>query len=263
MTRSLPGIAILLLAFAGSARAQTRPLQTEEATTAGAGRIALEAGLSLMGKEPNFLTDGQRTRLDAPVLGLVYSPAANVEIDLEWRGRVVAFDDPDYGTVSDWGDVTLRTKLRLFQDRKQSSAIAARFALTLPETNQGKGLGPNTLRMSAQLLATKALGPFAVHANLGLAIHDEVFTPHSQDDLFAYGLAVERSVGARLTLLGEIAGRAGSGLPVIERTHEARAGIRYSVRRLALDAAVRRGLGNSDGEWGLTAGLTWTARVPR
>jgi hypothetical protein len=186
-----------------------------------------------------------------------------VEIDLAWAGRVVAFDDPDFGTVSDWGDVTLRTKLRLFQDRKQTSAVAVRYVVTLPETNQGKGLGPNTLRMMAQALATKALGSVALHVNAGLAIHDEVYTPHAQNDLFAYGVALEWSATGRLAVLGEVAGRAGKGLPVVERTHEARLGLRYSTPRVAFDAAVRRGLSDSDGDWGLTAGLTWTAKAPR
>src|SRR5262249_20100286 len=120
-----------------------------------------------------------------------------------------------------------------------------------------------TLRMAAQVLVTKALGPFALHGNAGLAIHDEVFTPHAQHDLFAYGFAVEWSPGGRVTLLGEAAGRAGKGLPVVERTHEARAGLRYTTRHIVFDAAVRRGLSSSDGDWGLAAGLTWMARAYR
>ena len=258
----LPG-AILLLALAGSARGQTRPLQTEEATTAGAGRIALEAGVVAMSHEPSFLTLRGRERWDVPRLNLVYSPAANVEIDLEWPGRVIAVDDPDFGTVSDWGDVTLRAKLRFAGDRKGRPAIAARFAVSLPQTSHALGLGPNTNRASVQVLLTKSLGRLAAHANLGLAIHDQVFTPHAQHDLLAYGLALQRSVGARFTLLGEVAGRAGKGDPVIDRTHEVRAGLRYARRRLAWDAALRRGLSAADGEWGFTAGLAWTARAPR
>lgn len=263
MRRSLRASPILGLALAGSALAQTRPLQTEEATTAGAGRIALEAGVAVMAKEPSFLTGSERTRGDVPTLNLVYSPAANVEIDVAWQGRLIAVKDPDFGTVSDWGDVTLRTKVRFIQNPKGDSALAARFTVSLPEANQAKGLGPNALRMSAQLLLTRALGPVSVHANLGLGIHDQVFAPHAQNDLLAYGLALQGTVGARLVLLGEVAGRGGKGEPVIERTHEARAGVRYAGSRIAWDAAVRLGLSSSDGEWGFTTGLRWTVRAAR
>jgi hypothetical protein len=248
---------------AGPALAQTLPLQTEEATTAPAGRIVLEAGATVMAEEPSFLSSAGRTRWDVPTLNLVYSPSSNVEIDLAWTGRVIAVKDPAFGTVSDWGDVVLRTKLRLAQSPKRDLTLAARFMVALPETNQEKGLGPNTLRMGAQLLATKTLGKGALHANLGLAVHDEVLAPHAQNDLFSYGVAAERSLGGRIALLAEVAGRSGSGAPVIDRTHEARLGVRRSGPRVRLDAALRRGLSDSDGTWGFTAGVSLTLRPAR
>ncbi len=263
MTRSLLPSVVLALSAAGSALAQTRPLQTEEATTAAAGRIALESGATVMAKEPSFLTGSGRTRCDVPTLNLVYSPSGNVEIDVAWAGRVIAVKDSTFGTVSDWGDVTLRAKVRLAQNANRDSALAARFTVSLPETNQDKGLGPNTLRMAAQILGTKAVGTTTLHANLGLAIHDEVFGPHAQNDLAAYGVAAERRLGGRYTLVAEVAGRAGSGKAVIDRTHEARVGGRRDGGRVTWDAAVRRGLSDSDGGWGFTAGMTWTVRPAR
>jgi hypothetical protein len=263
MTRSLLASLVLVLSAAGPVFAQTRPLSTEEATTAAAGRIVLEVGATVMGKEPNFLAGSERTRFDLPTLNFVYSPSGNVEIDVAWAGRVIASNDPAFGTVSDWGDVTLRTKVRLAQNAKGDSALAARFMVTLPETNQAKGLGPNTLRMGAQILATKAMGKTTLHTNLGLAIHDEVFGAHSQNDLLSYGFAVERALAGRFTLLGEVAGRSGSGEAVIDRTHEARVGVRRAGTRVSWDAAIRRGLSDSDGEWGFTAGVSWTIRPAR
>jgi hypothetical protein len=263
MTRSLLASLALVLWAAGPALAQTRPLSTEEATTAAAGRMVLEVGATEMGQEPNFLTGGARTRFDLPTLSFVYSPSGNVEIDVAWAGRVIASNDPAFGTVSDWGDVILRTKVRLAQNAKGDSALAARFTVALPETNQAKGLGPNTLRMGAQFLATKAVGKTTLHANLGLAIHDEVLTPHAQHDLLSYGLAAERALGGRFTLLGEVAGRSGSGDAVIDRTHEARLGVRRAGVRVSWDAAVRRGLSDSDGKWGFTAGVSWMIRPAR
>ena len=71
--------------------AQTRPLQTEQADTARAGTIVLEAGGQVIKAEPNFLTGGKRTRWEAPNLRLVYSPADNVEMDVEWTVRTRSF----------------------------------------------------------------------------------------------------------------------------------------------------------------------------
>jgi hypothetical protein len=242
-----------------AAFAQTRPLQTEEASTAPAGTVVLEVGGDYIRDEPNFLTGSERDRWDAPVLRLVYSPAGNVELDLEWTARVGAIDDPDFGTVSDFGDVALRAKVNFVQEDRGVPALGARFTVTLPETSFGNGLGPNALRMSAQVLLSKTFGGLAVHGNAGLAIHDEVLRPHEQRDFFAYGLALVRPIGSA-SIVAEVAGRAGKGAPGAEERSEARAGFRFGRGRLRWDAAVRRGLAEADGGWGLTAGLSWTIK---
>jgi hypothetical protein len=242
---------------AASAAAQTRPMQTEEASTAPAGTLVLEVGADAIGDEPNFLTGQTRDRLDLPVLRLVYSPAANVEMDVEWVARVIARDDPDFGDVSDFGDVTLRAKVRLAEGNEGRTAFGARFTVTLPQTSYGNGLGPNTLRFAAQLLLSHAVGGLRLHANAGLALHDEAQRPHEQRDFLAYGFALEQALGGAFALVGEVAGLAGKGAPGTDAHAEARAGVRHGRGRLRLDAAVRRGLEEADGTWGLTAGMAW------
>ena len=257
-----PTLAALALAAGASVpcRAQTRPLMTEEAATAPGGTLVLETGGDYIRGEPNFLTGRERDRWDAPVLRLVYSAARNVELDLEWVGRVGAVDDPDFGSVSDFGDVTLRAKVNFVEEDGAVPALAARFAVTLPETSFGNGLGPNVLRMSAQMLVSRTFGGTAVHANAGLALHDEVERPHEQRDFLAYGLAVVRPVGGSVSLVAEVAGRAGKGAPGAEQRAEARAGARFGRGHLRWDAALRRGLAAADGGWGVTAGLAWRMR---
>jgi hypothetical protein len=252
-----------LLLTPASLLAQTRPLLTEEAFTAPAGSIRFELGADAMHDEPNFLTGGLRDRLDLPVLRLVFSPAGTVEMDVEWVGRVIARDDPDFGDVSDFGDVTLRAKVRLAGEQGGRRALGARFAVTLPQTSYGNGLGPNTLRFSAQLLFSQQAGGLTFHANAGLALHDEAQRAHEQRDFLAWGLAVERPLGESLALVAEAAGLAGKGMPGTDAHAEARAGVRYGRGRLRLDAAARRGLGDADGTWGFTAGLGWLLREGR
>jgi hypothetical protein len=240
--------------LARPAAAQTRPLQTEEAYTAPSGTLVLEAGGDYIRAEPNFLTGRERDRWAGPVLRLVHSPADSVEIDLEWTARVGARQDPDFGDVSDFGDVALRAKVALRR------GVAVRFAVTLPETSFGNGLGPNTLRMSADLLLSASLGPARLHANAGLALQDEPLRAHEQRDLLAYGVAAVFALGSRTDLVGELAGLAGDGMPGADAHAEARVGLRQRTGRLRWDAAVRRGLAAADGTWGVTAGLAFTLR---
>jgi hypothetical protein len=256
---------ILAAAFsvAAGARgfAQTRPLATEEASTAAAGTVVLEAGASALSGEPNFLTGALRDRWDGPELRVVYSPAGNVELDVEWTARVGVRGDPDFGDVSDFGDVALRAKVRIAGPPGGRDAVGLRFGVVLPQTSFGNGLGPNALRMAAQVLASKAVGGATVHLNAGLAIHDDPLRAHEQRDLFAYGAAVTWPV-ARVTLVGEVAGLAGRGSPGAEARSEARAGVRLGAGRVRGDVAVRRGLTEATGEWGITAGLSWTLSGP-
>jgi hypothetical protein len=66
-----------------------------------------------------------------------------------------------------------------------------------------------------------------------------------------------------LSLVAELAGRAGDGMPGADQSSEARLGARLGRGRVRVDAALRRGLCAADGTWGLTLGLTWTARAGR
>jgi hypothetical protein len=257
----------LLLVVAGLAsttvEAQERPLVTEPATSARAGTLTLASGFDLLGAERNFLTGRPRDVWSGPLLRLVAAPADNVELDLEWVARVGQLDDPVFGSGSDFGDVSLRAKWRLRDARPGRPALALRFGLTLPQTSFGNGLGPNTLRMSAQGLATFVVGRGRVHVNAGLALLDEPLRLHEQRDLVAYGLAFEHPWGARLRLVAELAGLAGDGTPGADARSEARLGARIALNpRWQGDLAVRRGLGDAAGRWGATWGVTWT-RSPR
>lgn len=259
-----------LLSAAG-ATAQTRPLLTEPAPTAPAGTLVLEAGFDVIADEPSYVTGVERTRWDGPLLRLVYSPAGNVELDLDWVVRVGVAGEAGRGDVqsSEWGDVTLRAKWRVVEGRGRRPTVGARFGVVLPQTSfedeqfNPLGLGPNTLRAFVEGLLTQPVGRGRIHVNAGLLLHDEVYRPHDQRDFFSYGLAVEWPAGGRLAILAEVAGRAGDGAPGADQRSEARAGLRLGRGRFRADAAVRRGLTEADGTWGVTAGLAWDLRAAK
>ena len=250
----------LVLSFpALVASAQSGLRLTEEATTAAAGTLAIEARVDAISAEPNFLTGEGRTRWEIPILRIVHSPAENVEVDLEWVGRVVAVDDAGSGTVSDWGDVTLRAKVRLLQSQDRRTAFGTRFFVSLPETKAQFGLGPNTLRMAAEGLLSGHLGRGAFHANAGLLIHDKVDAAAAQSDFLSYGLALERPIGSRAAIVAEIAGRVGSGSRGADDRSEVRLGVEVGSGRFRWSLGARRGLVDPHGTWGATVGVTWIA----
>jgi len=260
-----------MLGTPATAAAQTRPLLTETAGTAAAGTLVLETGLDVIADEPSYVTGVERTRWDGPLLRLVYAPADSLELDVEWVAAVAVSGEDGRANVPswDWGDVALRAKWRFARGSERRPALAARFGVFLPQTSfedtqlRPLGLGSNTLRAFVETLATQPLGRGRLLVNAGLLIYDQVLEPHDQSDFLTYGLALEWPVGARLTAVAEVAGRAGQGSPGSDQSSEARAGVRFGRGRVRLDAAVRRGLLDTDGTWGLSAGLAWTARAER
>jgi len=256
-----------LLAAASPAPAQTRPLLTEPALTAPAGTLVLETGFDVVAGEPSYVTGVERTRWDGPLLRLVYSPARNVELDIEWVARVGVTGEEGRGDIqsSDWGDATLRAKWRIVEGETGRPTVGARFGVVLPQTSYEDvefnplGLGPNTLRAFVEGLLTQPVGRGRVHVNAGLYLHDEVYKTHDQRDFVSYALAFEWPASGRLAFLAEVAGRAGDGEPGAEVRSEARAGLRFGRGRLKWDAALRRGIATADGTWGVTVGLAWTA----
>jgi len=248
------------------AGAQTRPLLTEPATTAPAGQLELETGFEAIAAEPSFVTGAERTRWEGPLLRLVYSPADRVELDLEWVALVGAGAAGDDPAVSDFGDVTMRAKLRIIDGGDSRPTVGARFGVTLPETSyedeefRPLGLGPNVLRAFVEALLTQPVGPVRIDLNAGLYLHDEVARPHDQLDFLSYGLAARWRCRPRLDVVAEVAGRAGKGKPGAQERSELRVGLRFARDRVAFDAALRRGLAEGQGTWGGTLGLTWTMR---
>jgi hypothetical protein len=255
-----PSLVLPLLLAASGVSAQTLPLQTEEATTAPARTIVLETAVEGRRAEPDFQTGAPRDTWAGPLLRLVWSPADPVEMDLEWVARVGERNDPAFGSASDFGDVSLRAKVRFRDEDRGVPALGARFTVTLPETSFGQGLGPNALRMAAQALLTRTFGRTRLHLNAGLGLHDEVYRPHEQRDFFVYGMALEQRVSAGVALVGEVAGRKGKGMPGADERSEIRVGARLGSGRVTAAAAVRRGLAAADGTWGATAGVRWRLR---
>ena len=93
--------------------------------TAPAGTLVLETGLDAIADEPSYVTGVERTRWDGPLLRLVYSPAANVELDVEWVARVGVAGEEGRGDIqsSDWGDVDAAGQVA---DRRGEGRVAPR-----------------------------------------------------------------------------------------------------------------------------------------
>ena len=251
-------VLVAAVALSGSAAsAQTRPLQTEEATTAPRGTFVLEVGADAIHDEPNFVTGG----LARPLGGARAAPRLLAGGQRRDRRRV----DGPRGTAR---RSRFRQRLRLGRRRP-----AREGAL------HGRGAGPSGHRRAfrrapardelrqrprSQRAAhgrpgagrARTSGAITLHGNAGLALHDEVFRPHEQRDFFAYGLAARGPAQPGSRWSGSGRGWPAAASPA--RTRIARPGpacvwARGAFVRDARGAARAAGRGR---HLGVTAGVT-------
>ncbi|MEO8360456.1 MAG: hypothetical protein ABI672_10535 [Vicinamibacteria bacterium] len=269
--RSLTLLAVT--GFATSAAAQSGPMITPTAFIEAPGHLSLDVFGQTIGKEPNFLTYAEtgrtelRTRVDGPVFRLNYVPSERAEFTVEFNSQTFAIKDPRYNkTISDFGDATLRAKLGLAKGEVSAKpAIAAQFDVTLPNTSFGNGLGPNTFRFSAVLVASYKTDKFTVNGAAGIAIADEPLREHEQRDFTSLSGAISYKVTEKVEAFGDVGGYLGKGVPGAIAKREARAGVQYHKslfgRESALYLAGRRGLVDFQGKWGVVAGFTTTLKA--
>jgi hypothetical protein len=265
-----------VLAFAAGARAQQRPLVTEDVDIIPPGSMRLEVGLDFMqnAKFPVSGLTGDLTR--AGVIGINIGMAPNVEFQIEGvaqnflsinsRGpsAIPLQLAPGANSTNDFGDFTLWAKFKFRNETAKAPSIGFRFGVGLPNSSQGRGIGLNQTNAYGQLLFGKKFGHNArvnTFANLGIAILTAPTELFSQNDVLTYGLAGIVRVNRQFSFAGEVNGRKntrpGSGPLGTESQSEARVGMQIRASGLRFDFAGIKGLTSSSPRSGLTVGVTY------
>jgi hypothetical protein len=273
------GLVLVALVWTAPARAQQRPLVTEDPSTVGAGQILIETGFD-WARAVTFPIAGLRGDLTtAPTIGVSVGvgPIAEIQIDgspfrrLQITSRrpapLTAILNVDGNKTTDVDDVVIATKLRLLNEGPRRPAIGVRFATRLPNASNESGLGQDTTDFFVSFLVGKSVGRIRWVANAGVAIVGDPIVAARQEDLFTVGMSLAGRVGRGFELVTEYNGRmnlaASSPVPGTENRGVARGGLRFTRRAVRLDAAALLGATTNDLDIGATAGLTWTFRAFR
>jgi hypothetical protein len=241
---------------------------TEFVEPVGGGKARLEFGFEFL-QDAVFRLSGLKgdlTRLG--VLGLRFGAGEAVEFQLVWPVRNFLNiherfpspieDDLDFAgnSTSDFGDLLLATKFRVRPERGKMPSFGFRFGVQLPNASTEKGLGTDTLGFLTGVLVEKTLGRTKILGNAGLTILGDPLSAGSQDDLFAYGLALVHGVSERLHLFGDIYGRAGAGGIGTEEQARVRIGAQIKAGGLYWDAAFQGGFLDTDPKTGIIFGVS-------
>ncbi|MEA2173228.1 MAG: hypothetical protein QOD00_820 [Blastocatellia bacterium] len=267
------------LAFAyGNARAQQRPLLTEDVDIIPQGTMRIEAGIDFYqnAKFPASGLTGDLTRVG--VIGLNFGLSPNVEFQIDGVAQnflsinsatatsqiPLSFDPRLRGSTNDTGDFTLSTKIKLRNETRYAPSLGFRFGVKLPNSNQARGIGLNTTDAFGSVLFGKKFGRdgrFNTFGNLGLAILTAPTRLFTQNDVVTYGFAGIYHYNRQFNFVGEINGRQntrpGTGPLGTESESEARLGLQVKASGLRFDFAGIKGLTHFSPRSGVTFGVTY------
>ncbi len=275
--RSLTIIVFLTIA-AGICAGQQRPLMTDDIDITPSGAFEVSAGVDFLqnAKFPLSGIKGDQTRVG--VLRLRTGLAANVEIQVEGSlYEFVAINSRSTSPIplningnstSDFGDITLSTKIKLVNATKHMPAFGLKFGFQLPNTDQAKGVGTNQLNVFGKVIVQKGFGSvldrvsrFNLVGNLGMTIMTDPLERFSQNDLLLYGLSGTYRVNRRINIVGEVNGRQNTrahGAPIgTESIGQFRIGTQIRASGLRFDTAAVFGLTRNSPRTGVTFGVTY------
>lgn len=272
--------ALVVLAFAlllcTAARAQQRPLITEDVDVLPQGTLRVEAGIDFMqdAKFPASGLTGDLTRVG--VIGVHVGLSPNVEFSVEGVAQnflsintrgASAFPlsvAPGANSTNDTGDFRLSTKIKLRNETKHGPSLGFRVGMELPNSNQGRGIGLNQTNTYGTILVGKKFGEdgrLNMFGNLGIGIFTAPTQAFTQNDMLLYGLAGIFRVNKSVNIATEVNGRAntrGKTPPLgTESLGEFRLGVQVRAAGLRFDAAGIKGLTPFSPRTGVTFGVTY------
>ncbi len=202
-------ISLLVLGFFFPLQAQRPILFTENPNSVGNGKLSVGFGAEYLKKDEATPLKAPIRLLKIPVARTYVGVGEIVDVLVDWRGRLFAAQ----GTgkhVSDWGDVSIGTKINFLKESRSQPSLAVMYLVKLPNTSHDELLGSNQTDFFLSLLAAKKFGDVHARVNVGLGILDDPEHPHSQLDIYTMSAALILPVGLGHKVFVEWAGFLGS-----------------------------------------------------
>src|SRR5262245_47380906 len=180
---------------------QQRPLLTEDPRLIPNGAFVMESGFGYARKAQYPLSGLKGDEFSALVNGLNFSlgPRAEFQINSVIQRFLKVGDE----WRNDWGDASVSTKIRLVPETPVLPIISFRPTVVLPNSDDGRGIGTNSMNFFGNLLIGKSVGRGFVFGNVGLGILTDTVHIREQQDVLTYGIAGVRPMSTRISLLTE------------------------------------------------------------
>jgi hypothetical protein len=277
MKRLVAGLSLLFFACIFG-EAQQRPLITDDVDISPEGSVEIGAGVDFLQnvKFPLSGLHGDLTRVGDIRIRTGFAP--NVELQIE--GTLQNFLAINSATPSpiplniagnstnDFDDFTVSAKIKLRNETKILPALGFKFGFQMPNTDQAKGIGTNSINIFTKILVQKRFGrragrsPLAnIYGNIGLGIMTAPLNRFTQNDVMLYGLAGIFRINDRINIASEVNGRlstrSGAAPLGTESISQFRIGTQIKASGLRFDTAAIFGLTRFSPRTGVTFGVTY------
>lgn len=270
------GLLLFGLLAARPARAQDQPLQTPDAQIVAPGVLRAQVGFDFLNGIQYPLTGLSGDLASMGVLNLRLGMGRRIEVQLQGTLQNYLQVDKEVPapvtptlrgphSTNDYGNFSLWTKL-LVRGEHRAPGVGFRFGFEMPNAKQSHGIGNNSTNVYGSVILEKHFGNLAAWTNAGIGIMQASNTKFSQNDELIYGGALAYPLTARLSLVGEVAGRysARSITPALYGTEsrgEGRMGIVVSAWGFRWNAAAVAGVYPNDPSTGIVFGVSRDVRI--
>jgi len=263
--------------IAQSARAQSRPLVTEDPETVPSGHMLVETGVDYQHQVfyPASGLTGNLWRIGTLGLSFGVSPIAEIQFDggVHNHLSITKFEPAPLSsmltvtgnTTGDFEDITIGTKVRFMKETEGRPAMAVRFWTRLPNASNESGRRLDTTDFNFNVNIGKTVRSTRVVGNIGFGILGDAVRGDSQNDVLNYGISLARAMRQDVEIVFEINGRAstraGVPPPGTETRSAIRVGGRFTHGPVRIDAGLILGITTFDPTWGFSTGLTWVFKA--
>jgi hypothetical protein len=268
---------LLALAFCvmvpGAARAQQRPLVTEDPETIGIHRVLVEGGFELDRDQLYSAYGVTGDTVHGPTFGMSVgiSPSAEIQVDGGLFQRLTVTDRKDATLshvlaftgdhASTLEDFTVATKIRIAPEGESRPAFGVRFGTKLPTAKRESAMGLGTIDFFTTLLVAKTVQSVRTVGNVSFLVMGNPQGAQESVHGLGFGLSVARAVTNAFEVVGEVNGRTkpwGDAVPAgLDSRSTLRFAGRYTHSLLRLDFGVLLGMTSRDPSFGISMGATY------
>jgi hypothetical protein len=261
------GVLLAVVWSSSLAAGQERPLKTENPELVSVGAVHASFGVDFLHRQRYSLSglEGGLMRFGVTTIRIGAGDYAEFQLSgvfrdfltITRRNAPVIAPDIAGDSTSDYGDLSLGTKLKLTGEKGARPAVSFKFEVQLPNASNESGLGTDETDFYASILLSERLGRARLLGSVGLGILGSPVRPNSQSDMLTYGLGFSVPLHRQLELVGEVHGRHGPERTGNERLSQVLLGARFRAAGLRWDVAGIAGLMHFSSGSGLTVGVTY------